>query len=59
MNIKNLKTWLKTNDINLIPDYLQNHKNKIQYWQKNKPIYIKKLKQRIYNSFIEKLNNDI
>ena len=58
-NIENLKTWLKTNDINIIPDYLQCHKNKIQYWQENKPIYIKKLKQRIYNSFIKGSENDV
>ena len=58
-NIENLKTWLRTNNIESMPDYLQNYKNIIQYWQTNKPIYIKKLKQRIYNSFIGELNNDI
>jgi len=51
--------WLKTNDINLIPDYLIDYKKTIQYWQENKPIYIKKLKQRIYNSFIGENNNAI
>jgi len=58
-NIENLKIWLKTNDLNLIPNCLQPHKDKIQYWQKNKPIYIQKLKQRLYNSFIGELNNVI
>jgi hypothetical protein len=58
-NIENLKTWLRTNDTNLIPNYLNNYKEIIQYWQGNKPIYIKKLKQRIYNSFIGRPNNAV
>jgi len=58
-NIENLKTWLITDDINLIPDYLQKYKDIILCWQKYEPFYIKKLRQRLYNSFIGEPDNAI
>jgi hypothetical protein len=52
INIENLKMWLKTDNTDLMPGCLKDHLDIIQYWKINKPIYMKKLKQRLYNFFI-------
>ncbi|MFA5758894.1 MAG: hypothetical protein WC942_06020 [Clostridia bacterium] len=54
-NFEEFKNWLLSSDINTIPFYLDWYKNKfLKEWEKYKPIYIKKLKQRLYNIFIKR-----
>ncbi len=48
-NIEEFKQWLRDGNISFLPIYLNFYREMISYWYKNKPEYIKILKQRLYN----------
>lgn len=55
-NIEDFINWLRTDNINLLSKLLSQNKDiedVILYWRTNKSIYYKKLKQRLYNSFVK------
>jgi hypothetical protein len=51
-NFNEFKQWLSSPSISLLPSYLDFFKVMLLYWYKNKPEYIKLLKQKLYNAFI-------